>query len=226
MSFLAYLGHLLQYAFWNPENPFLSPIAWGAFLWALFIGIVPRMTRLHHLQWLLRKTNNAWRVSILVLLILSSVIVAAYSVRGGPVVILNEDGTTAGDGTTAIVQFYIENVGGGPAYDIEPMVWWAPESNPQHLSSPGISRTLFYLYPGEQDALPLQFPPRNLFGNDSDTDRWFIYYRLEYRDAPNTGIEYIRQYWYLFELSTRSLSELSPTQKQAFQPYIDQFLAD
>jgi hypothetical protein len=174
---------------------------------------------------LLRKTNNAWRILILVLLILSSVIVAAYSMRGGPIVILNQDGTIAGDGTTDIIRFYIENVGGSPAYDIDPIVCWAPESNPQYLSSPGISVTVFYLYPGERDTLPLHFPSHDLFGNDSDGDRWYIYYRLEYSDAPNSGIEYIQQYWYLFDLSARSLSELLPTQKQAFQPYIDQFLA-
>jgi hypothetical protein len=225
MNLLTYLGHLLQYAFWNPDNPFLSPIAWGAFLWVLFIGIVPRTSRLRHVQWLLRKINNTWRILILVLLILSSVIVAAYSMRGGPIVILNQNETIEGDSTTAIINFYIENIGGSPAYDIDPIVCWAPESNPQYLSSPGISLTVFYLYPGEQYMLPLRFPPIDLLGNDSDSDRWYIYYRLEYSDAPNSGVEYIQQYWYLFDLSARSLSELSPTQKQAFQPYIDQFLA-
>jgi hypothetical protein len=145
--------------------------------------------------------------------------------RGGPIVILNQDGTIAGDGATAIIEFYIENVGGSPAYDIDPRVCWAPESNPQYLSSPGMSVTIFYLYPGERNALPLRFPPHDLFGNDSDTDRWYIYYRLEYSDAPNMGAEYSQEYWYLFDLSTRSLSELSPAQKQAFQPYVDQYLA-
>jgi hypothetical protein len=223
MNFLIYLGHLLQYAFWNPDNRFLSPIAWIAFLWVLFIGIVPRTSRLRHLQWLLRKINNTWRILILVLLILSSVIVAAYSMQNGPIVILSQNGTVAGDNTTAIINFYIENIGGNPAYDIDPSVCWAPESKPQYLSSPGISVTVFYLYPGEQHTLPLHFRRNDFFGNDSD--RWYIYYRLEYSDAPNMGVEYTQQYWYLFDFSTRSLSELSPTQKQAFQPYIDQFLA-
>jgi hypothetical protein len=225
MNFLTYLGHLVRYGFWNPDNPFLSPIAWVALLWVLFIGIVPRTSRLHHLQSLLRKIGNTLRILILVLLILSSVTVAAYSMRGGPIVILNQDGTIAGDGATAIINFYIENIGGTPAYDIDPIVCWAPESNPQYLSSPGISVTVFYLYPGERDTLPLRFPPHALFGNGSDTDRWYIYYCLEYSDAPNMGVEYTKQYWYLFDFTARSLSELSPAQKQAFQPYIEQFLA-
>ena len=223
MNFLTYLGHLLQYAFWNPDNPFLSPIAWGASLWGLFIGVVPHTSRLRHLQWLLRKINNTWRILILVLLILSSVIVAAYSMQNRPIVILSQNGTIAGDNTTAIINFYIENIGGNPAYDIDPIVCWAPESKPQYLSSPGIGVTVFYLYPGEQYMLPFYLPRNDLFGNDSD--RWYIYYRLEYSAAPNKGIEYTEQYWYLFDFSTRGLSELSPTQKQAFQPYIDEFLA-
>ena len=223
MNFLTYLGHLLRYAFWNPNNPVLSPIAWAASLWALFIWVMPRISKLRHLQRPLHNINNTWRVLILVLLILSSVIVAAYSMRGGPIVILNQNGTITGDNTTAIMNFYIENIGGNPAYDIDPIVCWAPESKPQYLSSPGISVTVFYLYPGEQHMLPLHFPRNDLFGNDSD--RWYICYRLEYSDAPNSGVEYIQQYWYLFDFSTRGLSQLSPTQKQAFQPYIDQFLA-
>lgn len=223
MNFLTYLGHLLQYAFWNPDNPFLSPIAWGAFLWVLFIGIVPRTSRLRHLQWLLRKINNTWRILILVLLILSSVIVAAYSMQSGPIVILSQNGTIAGDNTTAIINFYIENIGVNPAYSIDPRICWAPESKPQDLSSPGISVEVFYLSPGKQNMLPLHFLRNDLLGNDSD--RWYMYYRLEYSDAPNKGTEYTEEYWYLFDFSTRSLSELSPTQKQAFQPYIDEFLA-
>jgi hypothetical protein len=219
MNFLTYLERLLQYAFWNPENPFLSPIAWVAFLWVLFIGIVPHTSKLRHLQWLLRKINNTWRILILVLLILSSVVVAAYSMQNRPIVILSQNGTIAGDNTTAIINFYIENIGGNPAYDIHPSVCWAPESKPQDLSSPGISVTVFYLYPGEQDTLPLRFSRNDFFGNDSD--RWYIYYRLEYSDARNMGVEYTQEYWYLFDFSTRSLSELSPAQKQAFQPYIN-----
>jgi hypothetical protein len=223
MNFLTYLGHLLHYAFWNPFNPVLSAIAWGAVVWVLFIGIVPRMSRLRHLQWLLRKINNTWRILILVLLILSSVIVAAYSVQNRPIVILSQNGTIAGDNTTAIINFYMENIGVNPAYSIHPTVCWAPESKPQYLSSPGISLTALYLYPGEQYLLPFYLPRNDLFGNDSD--RWYICYRLEYSDAPNKGTEYTEEYWYLFDFSTRGLSELSPTQRQAFQPYIDQFLA-
>jgi len=143
--------------------------------------------------------------------------------RGGPIVILNQDATIAGDGATAVIKFYIENVGGRPAYDIDPSVCWVPESKLQYLSSPGISVTVFYLYPGKQSIHPLTLPRRDFFGNDSD--RWYIYYRLEYSDAPNMGVEYTQQYWYVFDFSTGGLSELSPTQKQAFQPYIDQFLA-
>jgi hypothetical protein len=225
MNFLTYLGHLLRHAFWNPDNPFLSPIAWVALLWILFIGAVPHTSRLHHLQWLLHKINNTWRILILALLIISSVTVAAYSMRGGPIVVLNQDGTIAGDGATAIINFYIENIGGRPAYDIDPTVCWAPESNPQYLSSPGISVTVLYLYPGEQDTLPLRFPPPDFLGNDSDTQRWYIYYRLEYTDAPHMGVRYTQEYWYLFDFTARSVSELSPAQKQAFQPYADQYLS-
>jgi hypothetical protein len=223
MNFLTYLRHLLQYAFWNPENPFLSPIAWVAFLWVLFIEIVPHTSRLRHLQWLLHKINNTWRILILVLLILSSVIVAAYSMQNGPIVILGQKGVIAGDNTTATIDFYIENIGCGPAYVIDPTVCWAPESKPQYLSSPGIGVIVFHLYPGEEDMLPLRFSRNDFFGNDSD--RWYIYYRLEYSDARTMGVEYTEEYWYLFDFSTRSLSEPSPTQKQAFQPYIDKFLA-
>jgi hypothetical protein len=226
MNFLTYLGHLLQYAFWNPFNPVLSAIAWGASLWGLFIGVVPHTNKLRHLQQLLRKINSTWRVLILVLLILSSVIVAAYSMQNRPnrpMVILSQNGTIAGDNTTAIINFYIENIGGNPAYDIDPTVCWAPESKPQYLSSPGISVTVFYLYPGARHMLPLHFRRNDLFGNDSN--RWYIYRRLEYSDAPNEGAEYTEEYWYLFDFSTRSLLELSPTQREAFQPYVDEFLA-
>jgi hypothetical protein len=219
MNFLTYLGRLLQYAFWNPANPFLSPIAWVAFLWVLFVGIVPRMSRLRRLEWLLRKINNTWRILILVLLILSSVIVAGYSIQNRPILILNQSGTVAGNNTTAIINFYMENIGGSPAYIIYPRVCWAPESKPQDLSSPGISVTVFYLYPGEQDMWPFYLSRNDFLGNDSD--RWYIYYRLEYSDARNMGVEYTQEYWYLFDFSTRSLSELSPAQKQAFQPYVD-----
>jgi len=222
MNFLTYLGHLAQYAFWNPHNPFLSLIAWAAVLWGLFIGIVPRTSRFRHLQRLLRKMNNTWRISIFVLLILTSVIVAAHPVQGRPMVILSQNATIAGDSTLATINFYIENIGANPAYDIGRSVCWAPESKLQYLSSPGISVTVFYLYPGEQHILPLGLPRSDFFGNDSD--RWYIYYRLEYSDAPNVGVQYAQQYWYLFDFSTRGLSELSSTQKKAFQPYVDEFL--
>jgi len=171
----------------------------------------------------LRNINNIWRVLILVLFILGSVIAAAYSMQGRPTVILNQNGTVAGDNTTAIIDFRIENVGDGPAYDIGPVVCWAPESKPEYLSSPGISVTVFHLYPGEQDDLPFHLPRRDFFGNDSD--RWYIYYRLKYSDAPNMGVEYAEEYWYLFDFSTGGLSELLPIQRQAFQPYVDEFLA-
>ena len=138
-------------------------------------------------------------------------------------VILSQNGAIAGDNTTAIINFYIENIGVNPAYSIDPRICWAPESKPQDLSSPGISVEVFYLSPGKQNMLPLHFLRNDLLGNDSD--RWYMYYRLEYSDAPNKGTEYTEEYWYLFDFSTRSLSELSPTQKQAFQPYIDEFLA-
>jgi len=220
MDFGTYLWRLLQYAFWNPSNPVLSAIAWGASLWGLFIGVVPHTNKLRDLQQLLRKISKTWRILVLVLLILSSVIVAAYSIQNRPIVILSQSGTIAGDNTTAIINFYVENIGGNPAYDIDPSVRWAPELKPQYLSSPGMSITVFYLYPGEQAMLPLYLPRTDFFGNDSD--RWYIYYRLEYSDARNMGIEYAQQYWYLFDFSTRSLSELSPTQKEAFQPYIDE----
>lgn len=224
MNFLTYLGHLLQYAFWNPNNPVWRSVAWGAFVWGLLIWAVPHMKKLHPPQWLLKPLKiNDWRFLILVVLILSSVIVATYSMQNIPIVVLSQNGTIAGDNTTAIINFYIENIGANPAYNIDPMVCWAPESKPQYLSSPGISVTIFYLYPGEQYMLPLHFPRNDLFGNDSD--RWYIYYRLEYSDAPNIGLEYTQQYWYLFDFSTRGLSELPSTQKEAFQPYIDELLA-
>jgi hypothetical protein len=223
MNFLTYLGHLVQYAFWNPNNPVLSVIAWGASLWGLFIEVVPRTNKLRHLQQPLRKINNTWRVLILVLLILSSVIVAAYSIQNRPILILNQSGMIAGDNTTVTINFYIENIGVNTAYSIHPTVCWAPESKPQDISSPGISVTLFYLCQGEQYMLPLKLDRNDFLGNDSD--RWYIYYHLEYSDAPNKGTEYTEQYWYLFDFSTRSLSELSPTQKQAFQSYIDELLA-
>ncbi len=223
MDFGTYLWRLLQYAFWNPSNPVLSPIAWVTCLWALFIAIMPHMNKLRHLQQPLRKISGKWRVLVLVLLILSSVIVAAYSIQNKPVLILSQRGMIVEDNTTAIINFYVENIGANTAYRVEPKLRWAPESKPQYLSSPGIGVVKFYLYPGEECIFPLCLPRNDFFGNDSD--RWYIYYRLEYSDARNMGIEYAQQYWYLFDFSTRSLSELSPTQKEAFQPYIDEFYA-
>jgi hypothetical protein len=224
MDFGTYLWRLLQYAFWNPSNPFLSPIAWVACLWALFTGVVPHVNRLRHLQQPLRRISKTWRVLILVLLILGSVIVAAYSMQNGPILILSQRGTIVIGNTTAIINFYVENIGGNPAYDIGPSVCWAPESKPQYLSSPGMQVVKFYLYPGEEGIFPFYLSRTDFFGNDSD--RWYIYYRLKYSDARNIGVEYTQQYWYLFDFNTRSLSELSPTQKQAFQPYVDELFAD
>ena len=220
MNFLTYLGHLIQYAFWNPNNPALSVIAWVAFVWGLFIVVVPRTNKLRHLQQPLRKINNTWRVLILVLLILSSVIVAAYNyVQNRPIVILSQNGMIFDDNTTVTINFYIENIGVNTAYNINPRVSWAPESKPQDLSSPGIAVTVFYLHSGEQSVLPLKLDRNYFLGNfiGNDGDRWYIYYTLEYSDAPSKGTEYTEQYSYLLDLSTRSLSALPQT--PAFQPY-------
>jgi hypothetical protein len=222
MDFGNYLWRLLQYAFWNPSNPVLSPIAWVACLWALFIGVVPHVHKLRHLQQPLRKISNTWRVWILVILILSSIIAAAYSMQNRPILIVNYSGTVVGDNATPIIYLEIENIGANPAYRIVPILYWAPESELQNLFSPGMTIGILYLYPHEQCMLPLQLEL-------NDSDKWYIYYiyyRLEYSDAPNKGIKYAVEYWYLFDFSTRCLSNLSPTQKEAFQPYIDELFAD
>jgi hypothetical protein len=224
MNFLTYLCHLLQYAFWNPSNPVWRSIAWGALVWGLLIWAVPHIKKLHPPQWLLKPLKiNDWRFLILVVLILSSVIVAAYNYASRqshirPIVILSQNGI-AGDNTTVTINFYIENIGVNTAYNIYPIVCWAPESKPQDLSYPGMSVSVWYLDSGEQDMLPLKLDRNDFLGNflGNDSDRWYIYYSLEYSDAPSKGTEYTEQYSYLFDFSTRSLSELS--RAPAFQPY-------
>ena len=226
MDFGTYLWHLLQFAFWNPNNPVWSLIAWVAFVWGLFIWVVPHTNKLRPLQSLLQKINR-WRFLILVALILSSVIVAAYSMQSNyvrlqlqnrPILIFNQI-TIAGNHTIATVVFPIENIGVNPAYRIHSRVCWAPESKLQlqNLSSRNVT-SVNPLYPHNQIILPIEFV-RN------DSDRWYIYYLLEYSDAANKGTEYTEEYWFVFDFNTDYLSELTPTEKQDFQPCIDEFLA-
>jgi hypothetical protein len=48
---------------------------------------------------------------------------------------------------------------------------------------------------------------------------------MEYSDAANKGTQYTEDYWYSLDFDTQRLSDLLPTQKLAFQPYIDEFFA-
>ena len=228
MGFGSYLLHLLQFAFWNPDNPVWSVIAWGAFVWALFIWGIPRMSKFRLAQRVSDKINR-WRFPILIGLILSSIIVAGYSIQSNygslqsqnrPILIFNQSSelTVAVDDTTAIMDFHIENIGVNPAYGIYSRVCWAPESSLENLMYYEAPPSVNPLYPNNQIMLPIEIVRHN-------SDRWYIYYLLRYSDTANKGTEYTDEYWYLLDFNTRDLRMLSPMQKQTFQPFIDTFPA-
>lgn len=228
MDLGVYLWRLLRYAFWNPDNPVWALVAWAAFVWWLLMWGVPHMSTRRPLQSLSDRIGK-WRFPILVLLVLGSVIAAGYSMQASyvnqqaqerPILIFNLETsklTLSSNNATATIDFDVKNIGVNPAYNVYSRVLWASESELQNL---------FY-----QESLgvnPIRSPNQLTLSVEvvrNGNDRWYMYYLIEYSDTANKGTEYADDYWYSLDFNTGRLSDLTPTQKLAFQPYIDASLA-
>jgi len=186
------------------------------------------MSNISSLQSLSNRIGK-WRLPILILLIFGSIIVAGYSMQSNyvnqqaqdrPIIIFNLQSsklTISSDNATATIDFDLQNIGVNPAYNVYSRVCWASESELQNL---------FY-----QESLgvnPIRKPNQLTLSVEvvrNGNDRWYMYYLIEYSDAANKGTQYADDYWYSLDFNTRRLSDLTPTQKLAFQPYIDAFFA-
>lgn len=228
MDFGIYLWQLFQYAFWSPDNPVWALVAWAAFVWWLLIWGVPHMSSRRPLQWLSDRIGK-WRVPILILLILGSVIAAGYSMQTSyanqqaqdrPIMIFNlqaSELTVSSDNTTATIDFAVQNIGVNPAYNVYSKVLWAAESELQNI-----------YYQESMGVNPIRNPNQVMLQVkvlERGCDRWYIYYLIEYSDAADKGTEYTDAYWYSLDFNSQRLSDLTPAQKVAFQPYVDAFSA-
>jgi hypothetical protein len=228
MDFGIYLWRLFHYAFWNPDNPVWASIAWAAFAWGLLMWGVPNMSNRKPLQSLSNKIGK-WRVPILILLIFGSIIAAGYSMQSNyvnqqaqnrPILIFNSQTSklTMSDGnTTATIDFQVQNIGVNPAYNIYSVICWAAESKLQAIRHQE-STTVNPLRTPNQIILSLKVVR-------DDSSKWYMYYLIKYSDAVNKGTEYVDEYWYSLDFDIQRVSDLSPTEKLAFQPYIQAFFA-
>jgi len=189
---------------------------------------VPRMSKLNSLQSLSNKIGQ-WRLPILIILILGSVIVSGYSIQSNyanyqaqnrPIVVFNLQNsklTMSNNNTTATIDFAVQNIGINPAYNVYSTICWASESQLQNIYYQEAA-TVNPIQSPNQITLPVEIVRHS-------SDRWYIYYLIKYSDAIDKGTEYAEDYWYSLDFNTQRLSDLLPTQKLAFQPYIDEFFA-
>jgi hypothetical protein len=170
-----------------------------------------------------------WRLLILIVLLFCSVIAAGYSMQTSyasqqaqnrPIMIFNlqsSELTISNDNATATIEFAVQNIGVNPAYNVKSTICWASESQLQNI-----------YYQESGGVNPIRSPNQVMLLVEvvrHGSDRWYIYYLMEYSDNANKGTQYTEDYWYSLDFDTQRLSDLLPTQKLAFQPYIDEFFA-
>jgi amino acid transporter len=123
------------------------------------------------------------------------------------------------------ILFYIENVGNNTAYQIRSRVCYAPNTQPTNIRPSTDVTTTNPLQPHDKITFPIDLQmPYMKSGNDRivESDNFYFYYRLEYSNAPNRG-QQSDEYWLIFNFTNKTLGELTPSEKEAWEPFVYAF---